>query len=159
MSGTPHGNAHWATIDSLKENGFQINPKPSSSGFIFGKWVTASPGEAHPMHCALYEGKHYISNNRSPQFVCFRDDIPSGHILTVAPTRSGKGVGLVIPNLLNYDQNVIVIDPKGENYSITKAYRTGEMEQEFWCFDPFKLKYKNLHGFPVLKKATIWYIL
>jgi type IV secretion system protein VirD4 len=33
-----------------------------------------------------------------------------------APTRSGKGVGVVIPNLLNWPDSVVVLDIKGENY-------------------------------------------
>src|SRR3546814_4896204 len=36
------------------------------------------------------------------------------HLLTMAPTRSGKGVGTIIPNLLIIDRSVICIDPKGE---------------------------------------------
>src|SRR3546814_1786784 len=36
------------------------------------------------------------------------------HLLTMAPTRSGKGVGTIIPNLLTIDRSVICIDPKGE---------------------------------------------
>lgn len=42
-----------------------------------------------------------------------------GHVLTVAPTRSGKGVGLVVPNLLNYAGSMMVVDPKGENWAVT----------------------------------------
>src|SRR3546814_9339014 len=34
------------------------------------------------------------------------------HLLTMAPTRSGKGVGTIIPNLLTIDRSVICIDPK-----------------------------------------------
>ncbi|TCL68459.1 type IV secretory system conjugative DNA transfer family protein [Rhizobium sp. BK251] len=37
------------------------------------------------------------------------------HLLTMAPTRSGKGVGTIIPNLLTADRSIICIDPKGEN--------------------------------------------
>jgi type IV secretion system protein VirD4 len=37
------------------------------------------------------------------------------HLLTMAPTRTGKGVGTIIPNLLTADRSVICIDPKGEN--------------------------------------------
>src|SRR5581483_3332875 len=37
-----------------------------------------------------------------------------GHLVTVAPTRSGKGVGIVIPNLLTYPGPIVVTDPKGE---------------------------------------------
>ncbi|MCI5142939.1 MAG: transporter, partial [Candidatus Electrothrix sp. ATG1] len=39
-----------------------------------------------------------------------------GHLLTVAPTRSGKGTGQIIPNLLRWEGSAIVIDIKGENY-------------------------------------------
>jgi|TARA_B100001105_G_C22400368_1_gene449080 type IV secretion system protein VirD4 len=45
------------------------------------------------------------------------------HMLTVAPTRSGKGVSSIIPNLLSYTGSVVVIDPKGENAMITAARR------------------------------------
>lgn len=45
------------------------------------------------------------------------------HLLTLAPTRSGKGVGTLIPNLLKVDRSVIVIDPKGENARITGETR------------------------------------
>ena len=40
-----------------------------------------------------------------------------------APTRSGKGVGIVIPNLLHYRDSVVVLDIKGENFEITSGFR------------------------------------
>jgi len=46
------------------------------------------------------------------------------HLLTIAPTRSGKGVGAVIPNLLIADRSVFCIDPKGENARVTVAARS-----------------------------------
>lgn len=46
-----------------------------------------------------------------------------GHLLTIAPTRSGKGVGAIIPNLLIADRSVFVIDPKGENAKVTARRR------------------------------------
>ena len=45
------------------------------------------------------------------------------HLLTMAPTRSGKGVGTIIPNLLTLDRAVVCIDPKGENARITGRAR------------------------------------
>lgn len=45
------------------------------------------------------------------------------HLLTIAPTRSGKGVGAIIPNLLTVQRSVICIDPKGENAQITARRR------------------------------------
>ncbi|MEM7368717.1 MAG: type IV secretory system conjugative DNA transfer family protein [Bacteroidota bacterium] len=49
-----------------------------------------------------------------------------GHLVTVAGTRSGKGVNLILPNLLgaaNLEASWMVIDPKGENTIISAAYQ------------------------------------
>ena len=53
-----------------------------------------------------------------------------------APTRSGKGVGVVVPNLLNWPDSVVVLDIKGENYDITAGYRA-ERGQAVYAFAPF----------------------
>lgn len=45
------------------------------------------------------------------------------HLLTMAPTRTGKGVGTIIPNLLTAERSVICIDPKGENAKVTGRAR------------------------------------
>jgi type IV secretion system protein VirD4 len=47
-----------------------------------------------------------------------------GHLLTFAPTRSGKGVGVVLPNLLLADRAILCVDPKGENARISARART-----------------------------------
>ncbi|XAZ26398.1 type IV secretory system conjugative DNA transfer family protein (plasmid) [Sinorhizobium sp. B11] len=57
------------------------------------------------------------------------------HLLTMAPTRSGKGVGTIIPNLLTADRSIICVDPKGENAKVARDAR-----QSFGpvhCLDPF----------------------
>jgi len=51
-----------------------------------------------------------------------RHDGPE-HVLCFAPTRSGKGVGLVVPSLLTWPGSVIVHDIKGENWQLTSACR------------------------------------
>jgi type IV secretion system protein VirD4 len=45
------------------------------------------------------------------------------HLLTIAPTRTGKGVGTVIPNLLTVNRSVLCVDPKGDNTRITHRAR------------------------------------
>ncbi|WP_338049513.1 type IV secretory system conjugative DNA transfer family protein [Parashewanella hymeniacidonis] len=45
------------------------------------------------------------------------------HVLMSAPTRSGKGVGVVIPNLLTWQDSVVVLDIKQENWAITSGFR------------------------------------
>jgi type IV secretion system protein VirD4 len=47
------------------------------------------------------------------------------HVLCFAPTRSGKGVGLVIPTLLTWPGSAIVHDIKGENWQLTAGWRAG----------------------------------
>tara|TARA_Y100001933_G_scaffold238529_1_gene262343 strand:+ start:557 stop:1867 length:1311 start_codon:yes stop_codon:yes gene_type:complete len=51
-----------------------------------------------------------------------RHDGPE-HILCFAPTRSGKGVGLVVPSLLTWPGSAIVHDIKGENWQLTAGFR------------------------------------
>ncbi len=58
------------------------------------------------------------------------------HALTVAPTRSGKGVSQIIPNLLSTTASFIVVDPKGENALITAEARRA-MGQEVRLLDPW----------------------
>lgn len=58
------------------------------------------------------------------------------HILTVAGSRGGKGVSLIVPNLLMYDGSVLAIDPKGELARITARARH-EKGQKVVILDPF----------------------
>ena len=63
-------------------------------------------------------------------------DNDSRHIIVVAPTRSGKGVGLIIPTLLGgWKQSVVVNDIKSENWGITAGYRK-RMGQKVIKFEP-----------------------
>ena len=57
-------------------------------------------------------------------------------VLVVMPPRSGKGVGFVIPNLLNFPGSVLCIDIKRENWQITAGYRQ-EMGQAVFLLDFF----------------------
>jgi type IV secretion system protein VirD4 len=57
-------------------------------------------------------------------------------VMLSAPTRSGKGVGVVIPNLLNWPDSAVVLDIKGENYDITAGYRAAH-GQAVYAFSPF----------------------
>lgn len=90
---TTFGSAEWATLHHLQEHGL-VGEDGYSLGFFEEK------GTRHPVH---YKGDR--------------------HLLTVAPTRSGKGVSSIIPNLLTYRGSAIVVDPKGENAMITATRR------------------------------------
>lgn len=74
-------------------------------------------------------GKFLITN--APKFV-----------MLVAPTRSGKGVGTIIPNLLNWSQSVIVVDIKGENFDVTSGFRA-KHGHEVYRFSPFDDEFRS----------------
>ena len=52
-----------------------------------------------------------------------RNDGPE-HVMAIAPTRSGKGVGLVVPTLLSWTDSAIIHDIKGENWQLTSGWRS-----------------------------------
>ena len=52
-----------------------------------------------------------------------------------APTRSGKGVGIVIPNLLDYRESMVVLDIKQENFQLTSGWRASQ-GQDVFLFNP-----------------------
>jgi type IV secretion system protein VirD4 len=62
---------------------------------------------------------------------------PRQHMISLAATRSGKGVSLIIPNLLTYAGSVLVVDPKGENAWITAPYRRDVLKQHTVILDPW----------------------
>jgi type IV secretion system protein VirD4 len=95
-----------------------------SARFATNKEVAPSPAPIRPAD------RPRRQNRKSS----LRYDGPA-HLLTMAPTRTGKGVGTIIPNLLTADRSVICIDPKGENARIA-----GRARQKFGpvhVLDPF----------------------
>jgi type IV secretion system protein VirD4 len=58
------------------------------------------------------------------------------HVMTIAGSRTGKGVSLLVPNLLRYDGSVVVIDPKGDLARITARARR-QKGQKVVVLDPF----------------------
>jgi len=74
------------------------------------------------------------------------------HLITLAPTRAGKGVGTVIPNLLAVDRSVLVIDPKGENARIA-----GEARRRLGTthvLDPFEVSGQPSAAYNPLDRLT-----
>lgn len=59
------------------------------------------------------------------------------HVFTAAANRSGKGTGLIIPNLYKWPGSTVVIDPKGENAAITAQHRAKMEGHHVVALDPF----------------------
>ena len=78
-----------------------------------GNWIMRSQG-------GVYVGGWYNDCDRRLHYL--RHNGPE-HVLAFAPTRSGKGVGLVIPTLLAWDESAVIYDIKGENWAKTAGFR------------------------------------
>src|SRR5215813_14059776 len=91
-----HGSARWATPADIEATGLL----DSQQGVYVGGWCS---GRSNRLH--------YLRHN-GPE-----------HILAFAPTRSGKGVGLVIPTLLAWSESAVIYDIKGENWAKTAGFR------------------------------------
>jgi type IV secretion system protein VirD4 len=104
-----YGSAHWQTKPELKRNDML---HPVGNGFVCGKLGAAKSGTG------------YVSSQEIP------------HVMMVAPTRAGKGVGFVIPNILAFNGSAVVLDVKGENFEKTARYRMGNGD-EIYRFSPF----------------------
>ena len=106
-------------------------PQSRQSWSVFGsaRWATGKE------IAALARSAGGLLVGRDPRTnKLLRYDGPA-HLLTMAPTRTGKGVGTIIPNLLTLDRSVICIDPKGENARI--AGRARERFGPVHVLDPF----------------------
>jgi type IV secretion system protein VirD4 len=104
-----HGSAKWADAATIEETGLI----ETDTGVYVGGWYDKE-----------LQRLHYL-----------RHDGPE-HILAFAPTRSGKGVGLVIPTLLAWQESVIVYDIKGENWAKTSGFRAEGLDQLCMKFSP-----------------------
>jgi type IV secretion system protein VirD4 len=113
-----HGSARWADEKDLQRTGL---PVPEAPGEL-------APGQG------IFLGLWAPPSGRPPVSLVSRDD--DTHALVLAPTRSGKGVGIVVPNLLLYEGPVFVLDIKRENWRLTAGYRASCLGQTPICIDP-----------------------
>ncbi|KQZ68017.1 hypothetical protein ASD53_00345 [Lysobacter sp. Root559] len=74
-------------------------------------------------------------------------------VILAAPTRSGKGVGIVIPNLLEYQESMVVLDIKQENFDLTSGWRA-QQGQEIYLFNPFAEDRRTHRWNPLTYVAT-----
>ncbi len=89
-----HGSARWAGRSDIKAASL-LNKK----GVYIGAWVDKD------------HHHHYLQHNGPEHILCF------------APTRSGKGVGLVIPTLLDWRESAVILDLKGELWEMSAGWR------------------------------------
>ncbi|NDJ28063.1 sodium:calcium antiporter [Campylobacter sp. MIT 12-8780] len=70
-----------------------------------------------------------------------------------APTRSGKGVGIVIPNLLHWQESAVVQDIKQECFDYTSKYRAEKLGNKVFLFNPFSTRTHRYNPFTYIDMA------
>jgi type IV secretion system protein VirD4 len=106
-----HGSARWATKKDIQSAGL-LPTKEQSDGVYVGGWVDK-------------RGQFYYLRHNGPE-----------HVLTYAPTRSGKGVGLVLPTLLSWTHSAFITDLKGELWELTAGWRKEYAGNKVIRFEP-----------------------
>jgi len=106
------GTARWAKKEDLKKAGLLQN----DGGMIIGQLQDANVSFAYDM-----AKKSVILHLKKPSQKIIQSGIYNTNV--AAPTRSGKGVSIVIPTLLSYPGCLIVLDFKGENFKYTSGFR------------------------------------
>ncbi|MDW3181644.1 type IV secretory system conjugative DNA transfer family protein [Roseobacter sp.] len=104
-------------------------------------WVDAAQLEASLNW--VYEPGRIFLGKSNDQPIGTKDN---RHLLTIAGSRSGKGTSCIVPNLLTYTGSVLVIDPKGENATLSAERRgngkevpDGGLGQDVYVLDPFEV--------------------
>ena len=110
-----HGTARWAERVDIQTAGLlpKSKKKKTHQGVYVGAWL----------------------NPKTKELEYLQHDGPE-HVLAFAPTRSGKGIGLVLPTLLSWLHSVIVYDLKGENWALTAGWRKYHANNLCLKFDP-----------------------
>ena len=84
-------------------------------------------------NAGLYQGEGIIIGRIGRRYLTYLGDY---FVLLCSPTRGGKGISFVIPNLLTWSGSVVVIDIKFENFALTSKYRA-LYGQAVYFFNPF----------------------
>ena len=110
------------------------------AGLIYLLWARGAPLHGAARFANEREIKRHgfraavgiVLGRKSGRFLTFGG---SEHVIVEAPTRSGKGTGIVIPNLLTWQGSVVVLDVKRENYDASAGFRAHYGQQVF-LFNP-----------------------
>jgi type IV secretion system protein VirD4 len=105
-----------AAVFALVNSVFRARQNQPATTYGSARWATRREIEAagllKPRGVVLgHLGDRYLRHDGSEHVMCF------------APTRSGKGVGLVLPTLLSWTSSAVVHDVKGENWQFTSGWR------------------------------------
>ena len=110
------------------------------AGLIYALWARGAPLHGAARFASEREIKRHgfraregiVLGRKGGRFLTFGG---SEHVIVEAPTRSGKGTGIVIPNLLTWAGSVVILDVKRENYDASAGFRSA-YGQAVYLFNP-----------------------
>jgi type IV secretion system protein VirD4 len=147
-SADSHGSARWASMSTLYRAGLL-----GDEGLILGRTGYACPvprwqaviGLLNPRlpsdrACSYFFHSFFTWKNGSKRLIRLQRMI---HAATFAPAGKGKGVSVLIPNLLSYTGSVVVTDPKGELAIKTGPHRCRRFRHRIITIDPYQIAGKH----------------
>lgn len=123
---TLHGSARWADRKDIVAAGL-LRRDRSWLDRLRGQGGAQSPGVYVGAWLDKHGRQHYLRHS-GPE-----------HVLCYAPTRSGKGVGLIVPTLLSWSESAVVTDLKGELWELTAGWRKLHAHNQVLRFEPAAL--------------------
>ena len=118
-----HGSARWAEKKDIQAAGLLPRPRTVLE-VVTGKEEATATG--------VYVGGW---EDKDGSFYYLRHSGPE-HVLCYAPTRSGKGVGLVVPTMLSWPASAVITDLKGELWALTAGWRKKHAKNRVLRFEP-----------------------
>jgi type IV secretion system protein VirD4 len=129
-----YGTARWASEKDLKR--FGLNQE---HGVTLAQFQSARIGfRVNPENSSIS-----LTQKKAAPLVCHAGGT---NTLTIAPTRSGKGVSSIVPTCLNFPGSMIIFDPKGELFYTTAGFRKkfshvlkfSPISKDTVCFNPME---------------------
>jgi type IV secretion system protein VirD4 len=138
-----YGSATVATMRMMERGGLLAD-----NGLILGRCVreappfkTAlvklfSPFTRSDLACRYFLAAVFSDRWLSDRLIRVNNHV---HLLTCSPAGGGKGVAALIPNLLSYRGNCVIVDPKGELFKATAKHRRNKFGKKIYRLDPFNV--------------------
>jgi len=139
---TLHGSAHWASRDEIIQAGLlDFHGQSNEEGVVVGG---------------------YSPKNKDSDTKILRHN-GKEHIMAYAPTRSGKGISLVFPTLLDgWNESTFVFDIKGENFAGSAGYRQQTLKHKILKLDftdPYAIERATSATFNPLEEVRLDYVM
>ena len=128
-----HGSARWAEKEDIQAAG--LLPREHTMFEVVNN--KDAPATIGVIDMGVIDTSVYVGGweDRHGNFFYLRHNGPE-HVLTYAPTRSGKGVGLVVPTLLSWAASCVITDLKGELWALTSGWRQKHAKNKVLRFEP-----------------------